>query len=117
MKKHPSFTLIMVLVFMSIFLFTSAGQALEIVLKPANAQRKIDQKVRVQIYANNCVDLISMGIKVSFDPLLLQVENASKWEDFDTGWIMDEVKMVVLKFRTSSSKVFRALPRRVLSSR
>lgn len=63
--------------------------ALEIELQPADAQREIGGKVRVHIYATDADSLISMGVKVTFDPTILQVEDASKYEDFDEGWVMD----------------------------
>lgn len=64
--------------------------ALEISLEPDNAQREIGGKVRVHIYANDAVNLVSMGVKVSFDKDVLQVESAFKnEEDSDTGWVMD----------------------------
>ena len=70
--------------------WTVPGFALDIVLEPDNAQREIGGKVRVHFYADNAVNLISMGIKVSFDASILQVESASKYEvDADTGWVMD----------------------------
>jgi len=73
------------------FLLVDAAQALEIQLVPAIAQRAIGGKVRVHIYADPAVELISMGIKLSFnDPdQVLQVQGASKYEDFDQGWVMD----------------------------
>jgi len=72
-----------------LLVFSNVASALEILLEPANAQREIDGKVRVHIYANNAVDLISMGVKVSFDPSVLQVQSASKYDDVENGWVMD----------------------------
>ena len=63
--------------------------ALEIVLEPDNAQREIGGKVRVHIYADGAVDLVSMGVKVSFDPSVLEVTEASKYEDVENGWLLD----------------------------
>jgi len=74
----------------SVFLFAGVASALDIVLEPENAQREVGGKVRVHIYADNAVDLISMGVQVSFDEDILQVESAYKCEeDADTGWVMD----------------------------
>lgn len=74
----------------SVFLFAGVASALDIVLEPDNAQREVGDKVRVHIYADNAVDLISMGFKVSFNKDILQVESASKYEeDADTSWVMD----------------------------
>lgn len=65
--------------------------ALEISIWPNHAQREVDQnqKVTVYIYADNAIDLISMGVKVSFNPSIFQVDEAHKYEDFDNGWVMD----------------------------
>ncbi len=64
--------------------------ALEIALEPDNAQREIGGKVRVHIYADPAEELVSMGVKVSFDEVVLQVDSAFKYEvDADTGWVMD----------------------------
>jgi Dockerin type I domain len=71
------------------FSFFSVANALEIVLEPSNVQREVGDLVRVQIYADPAVNLISMGVKVSFDPAILQVVSAAKYEDFNNGWIMD----------------------------
>ncbi len=76
------------------FLFLTGGtvSALEIVLEPANAQRSVGGDVRVYIYADDAENLISMGVKVSFDPAVLQVDEdkTSKYEeDANTGWVMD----------------------------
>lgn len=74
----------------SVFLFAGVASALDIVLEPDNAQREVGGKVRVHIYADNAVDLVSMGVKVSFDNNILEAESASKYEeDADTGWVMD----------------------------
>jgi len=62
---------------------------LEIVLEPNNAQREIGGKVRVHIYADPAASLISMGVKVTFDPAVLQVNSAEKYEAFADGWVMD----------------------------
>jgi hypothetical protein len=68
----------MVFLLAPIFVFAGIADALDIVLEPANVQREVGGKVRVHIYAANAIDLISMGVKVSFDPSVLQVQNASK---------------------------------------
>ena len=52
----------------AIFVFAGVTNALEIVLEPANVSREMGDKVRVRIYADNAVSLVSMGVKVSFDP-------------------------------------------------
>ena len=73
----------------SLTLLAGTSYALEILLEPANVQRAVNGKVRVHIYATGAADLISMGVKVSFDPLILQVNQAYKNEDFDEGFMMD----------------------------
>lgn len=79
--------------FMAMFFVLAVSMpawALEIALEPDNAQREIGGKVRVHIYADSAVDLVSMGVKVSFDKDVLQVDSAFKYEeDADTGWVMD----------------------------
>jgi len=69
------------MMFCGIFVFSGVANALDIVLEPAYAQRDVGGKVRMHIYADNAVDLVSMGVKVSFDPTLVQVESASKNTD------------------------------------
>jgi hypothetical protein len=74
----------------SVFIFTGTANALEFELEPASATIAVDGcEISVQIYADSAVDLISMGVKVSFDPVILEVVEASKNEDFNTGWVMD----------------------------
>ena len=77
--------------FCGFFVFLTSANALEIVVEPANAQREVGGKVRVHVYADSASNLISMGIKVSFDPLVLQVQvtDAAKYEDVENGWLMD----------------------------
>ncbi len=71
------------------------GQALAattISLEPSNAQREVGGKVRVHIYVNDAVSLLSMGVKVTFDPTVLQVVEAHKFEKDADGniiWLMD----------------------------
>ncbi|UCF90176.1 MAG: hypothetical protein JSW39_17990 [Desulfobacterales bacterium] len=88
-SKTTSFITALAASVTAVFIFTGVASALDISLEPAKAQREIGGKVRVHIYANAATDLISMGVKVSFDPTVLQVESASKYEDFDEGWTMD----------------------------
>lgn len=65
------------------------GYALEILLEPNRVQRAVGGKARVHIYATPAEDLFSMGVKVSFNPSVVQVEGAAKYENFDNGWLMD----------------------------
>jgi hypothetical protein len=71
------------------FLIPGFAQALEIQLVPDSAQRSKGGKVRVHIYADQATELISMGLKVTYNDAVLEVEGASKYEDFDEGWVMD----------------------------
>ena len=75
----------LVIIFCSVFVFSGLGNALEIVLEPDNAQRQVGAKVRVHIYADSADSLISMGVRVSFNPAVLQVDSAAK----DDAWVMD----------------------------
>lgn len=89
-KKSSRRTIVyLVMVLSCVFLWSATASALDIVLEPAKAQREVGGTVRVHIYANNAVSLISMGVKVSFNPSVLQVVSASKYEDVNKGWIMD----------------------------
>jgi len=72
-----------------VFCFATISSALEFELEPSTAIQEISGKVRVKIYAANAISLISMGVKISFDPAVLQVETAEKNTDFNQGWIMD----------------------------
>jgi hypothetical protein len=56
--------------------------ALTVELAPADPQIPENCPVSVDIYANGAVDLISMGVKVSFDPAVLEVTAAVKGDDF-----------------------------------
>lgn len=80
----------LVFVFTGFFVLSGVASALSVVLEPANAQREVGGKVRVHIYAEDAIDLLSMGVKVSFNQNVLQAQSASKYEvDADTGWVMD----------------------------
>ncbi len=72
-----------------LFLGVSVVHALTVSIEPNKAQREIGGKIRVHIYANDADSLISMGVKVTFDPTVLEVVEASKYEDLDNGWLMD----------------------------
>ncbi|NWH04493.1 hypothetical protein [Desulfobacter latus] len=89
MKRLNRLFIVMVFLLTPIFVFAGIADALDIILEPANVQREVGGKVRVHIYADNAVDLISMGVKVSFDPSVLQVQDASKYENVEEGWVMD----------------------------
>ncbi len=86
--------LAIVIALLAVFLL-AAGQALAettISLEPANAQREVGGKVRVHIYVNDAANLLSMGVKVTFNPAVLQVVEAHKFEkdaDGNIVWLMD----------------------------
>jgi len=91
MKTFRRFAWILSLSFLLISadLFGSSAFATEILLEPATIQRPVGGKARVRIYATSAVDLISMGVKLSFDPAVSQATGCSKYEAFDDGWLMD----------------------------
>jgi len=74
---------------MAVFLTAGMASALDLVVVPETAQRQVGNPVRVQIWAENASAIISMGIKVSFDPAVLQATGAAKNEDFSEGFLMD----------------------------
>ena len=82
-----------------IFLMTvSSAHALTVELEPANPQIPENCTVSVDIYANGAVDLISMGVTVSFDPAVLEVTAAVKGDEFvmdadgDLGTLGDQYR-------------------------
>ena len=75
------------ILFLSSFVFAVAAGALDLELSPSSAQREAGGKVRVHIYATDAVALISMGIKVTFDPSVLQVDDTLTAKS--DGWVMD----------------------------
>ena len=87
-KKTVSFSFF-TLILLLLLTFSNSAVALDISLEPATFQREVGGKARVQIFANNANTLISMGVKVSFNSNVVQVLNASKWEDLNSGWLMD----------------------------
>jgi len=72
------------IVLLCIVLLVVVGQAhaLTVELDPANPQIPENCTVSVDIYANDAVDLISMGVTVSFDPAILEVTAAVKGDEF-----------------------------------
>ena len=90
--KHVNrylFTQSLIALFTLFLYIPGIANALEIVLEPSSKQREIGDQIRFQVYADSAVDLISMGVKVTFDPTILQVVDASKYEEFSNGWVMD----------------------------
>jgi len=87
--KLTNKAIIISLVLVSTFLICRLTFALDLAIKPATVQRGVNQSFRIQIFANNATDIISMGIKVMYDPTVLQVTNASKNLNFIDGFIMD----------------------------
>jgi hypothetical protein len=68
----------------------SSASALTVRLNPNDVDRAPENKVRIFIWADDAVDLISMGVKVSFDPALLLVAGAAKFEDVADGWVLTD---------------------------
>ena len=83
-------------VFLSaIFVFIGISDALEIVLEPADVQLTVGSDTHVNIFADGADSLISMGVKVSFDPAALEVVDAAKNDavgDPENVWRMTIVK-------------------------
>ena len=82
-------------IFAIILVCPGVSNALEIMLYPQNAQVAVGGQVRVQIYATGAENLVSMGVKVSFDPEVLEVVGAAKHDtigDPQNGWRMTVVK-------------------------
>jgi len=79
------------LIVMGCFLFLgiTTAEALTVSVEPNKAQREVSGKVRVHIYAEGAENLVSMGVKITFDPTVLEVVEASKYEDVEKGWLMD----------------------------
>jgi hypothetical protein len=73
------------------FICAGVSIALDVTVEPTNAQREVGGKVRVNIYANNASNLISYGIKLTFNPAVLQAQSAQKYFNPSTleGWLMD----------------------------
>jgi len=94
MKKSKRFFSAAVLLY-AIFAFTGISNALEIVLEPADVQLTLGGETRVNIFADGAEALISMGVKVSFEPGVLEVVDAAKndtVEDPENVWRMTVVK-------------------------
>lgn len=89
MYRYPIYVKIVTVVG-SLLLLSASVFASDIVIEPAAIQRSVGQYARVHVYADNATNLISMGVKVSFNPAVLQVADADKNTQFDTGFVMDE---------------------------
>ena len=74
----------------AIFLiFSIPVYALEISVEPIEPDVAEQDTIQVDIYANSAVDLISMGLRISFDVAVLTVVRAYKNMDFTGGFILD----------------------------
>jgi len=78
----------------SVFLSAGIASAIDIVLQPSNIQRASGSTVRINILTTGATGLISMGIRVSFNPDVLQAAevstgNTGKYVDCEEGWLMD----------------------------
>ena len=84
-KGSPFFYFILIGIL--VVTFQSSANALTVRLNPNNVDRAPGNKVKVFIWADDAVNLISMGVKVAFDPALLQVVGASKYEEV---WVLTD---------------------------
>ena len=81
-----------------ILLAVSNVYALTVELDPANIRVPENCQVNVDIYANDAVDLISMGVTVIFETTALEVVDAVKGDDFvmdadgDLGTLGDQYR-------------------------
>jgi hypothetical protein len=81
-----------------LLVMVSNAHALTVELEPANPQIPENCEVSVDIYANDAVDLISMGVTVIFEPTALEVVDAIKGDDFvmdadgDLGTLGDQYR-------------------------
>lgn len=76
-------------------LFIGISNALEVVLEPASGELKIGAEIRAYIFVTGAEGLISMGVKVSFNPAVLEVVNVEKndaVDDPENVWCMTVVK-------------------------
>lgn len=91
MKVTKLLTLGLITLLGSVFALSNYAYAVTLSVEPNKVQRAINGKARVLIYANDASALISMGIKVSFNPATLQVDsaNTAKYVDFNNGFVMD----------------------------
>ncbi len=91
MKTHDKKLLIsgLFVLFLSIFIFHSTANALQFQLDPSSLEMCVGCERTVKVNVTGAVNLVSMGVLVSFDPNVLQVVDASKYEEFADGWIMD----------------------------
>lgn len=71
-----------VLLCVVVLLAAGSSHALTVELVPENPQIPENCQVSVDIYANEAVDLISMGVTVIFEPTALEVVDAVKGDDF-----------------------------------
>jgi hypothetical protein len=77
------------LIGLAVLLLAGSSFALDVSIEPNVAQRAIEGQVRVHIFATSAVDLISFGLTVTYDENVLEVVEASKYEDLTNGWVMD----------------------------
>jgi hypothetical protein len=71
-------------------LLVSPVHALDISVDPSSPKVAEQNTLQMEIYANNATSLISMGVKISFDPAILSVISATKNQDPTTGFILDK---------------------------
>ena len=76
--KRRSPCLILATFLAALFLCAGYSYALDLSIEPAKTQRAVNEQFRVNIYATGAVNLISFGIKLTFDPAVVDqgVQNA-----------------------------------------
>ena len=90
MKRKSNILIIALAVL--VIAMANVGYALDVIVEPDNIQRKPGEKVRVYLYATDAINIISFGIQVSFNPIVLQADsaNTAKNTDFSTGFVMTD---------------------------
>lgn len=71
-----------VVLFVVLLLAVGQAHALTVAVVPADARIPEGCRVSVDIYADDALNLISMGLKITFDPAVVQVVSAVKSDAF-----------------------------------
>lgn len=88
--NHNIRLLFVVTLFSVCLIFVPHIHALDITIAPIIPEIAEQNTLQMSIYANNATSLISMGVKISFDPAILSVISATKNQDPETGFILDK---------------------------
>lgn len=86
-RKSNIFIIVLAVLFLAM---ANVSYALDVIVEPNNIQRKPGERVRVYLYATGADNLISFGIKVSFNPAVLEADsaNTAKNTDPESGFVM-----------------------------